>query len=299
MPYDPMNQVHPGPLEGIDRIHADTTQARTGNTEREQETWFAGVEEGQRRTEHNAAVRRSADGWKLVPIEPTPEMIKAWHDTYSKAVIKTGRSNRAYAAMLAAAPSPAPSAPGDAQKVYHFEQRSRFGPWIEVEKPTAKSVEFVKLSDAPAAGAQKVMIDFDQVGSAGPFRVVNGKVAVPAITVRDLVRMAARAAGDALTDAARDVLAERQRQISAEGWTPEHDDKNTAEQLALAAVCYALPQGDYTIPEPPEFWPWDVAWWKPGDRRRELVKAGALVLAEIERLDRAAIAAQQSEGSRA
>lgn len=115
MPYDPMNQVHPGPQEGIDRIPADTTQARTGNTEREQETWFAGIEEGQRRTEHNAAVRRSADGWKLVPIEPTPEMIKAWHDTYSKAVIKTGRSNRAYAAMLAAAPSPAPSAPGDAQ----------------------------------------------------------------------------------------------------------------------------------------------------------------------------------------
>ncbi|MGK0556123.1 hypothetical protein [Bordetella bronchiseptica] len=152
MPYDPMNQVHPGPQEGIDRIPADTTQARTGNTEREQETWFAGVEEGQRRTEHNAAVRRSADGWKLVPIEPTPEMIKAWHDTYSKAVIKTGRSNRAYAAMLAAAPSPAPSAPGDAQKVYHFEQRSRFGPWIEVEKPTAKSVEFVKRSGAPAAG---------------------------------------------------------------------------------------------------------------------------------------------------
>lgn len=100
-------------------------------------------------------------------------------------------------------------------------------------------------------------------------------------------------AGDALTDAARDVLAERQRQISAEGWTPEHDDNNTAEQLALAAVCYALPQGDYTIPEPPEFWPWDVAWWKPGDRRRELVKAGALILAEIERLDRAAIAARQ------
>ncbi|MCY1221468.1 hypothetical protein D9M72_335260 [compost metagenome] len=100
----------------------------------------------------------------------------------------------------------------------------------------------------------------------------------------------------ALTDAARDVLAERQRQISTEGWTPEHDDKNTAEQLALAAVCYALPQGDYTIPEPPEFWPWEVAWWKPGDRRRELIKAGALILAEIERLDRAAIAAQQGKG---
>lgn len=68
MPYDPMNQVHPGPLEGIDRIHADTAQARTGNTEREQEAWFAGVEEGQRRTEHNAAVRSA---W--MPIDSAPK----------------------------------------------------------------------------------------------------------------------------------------------------------------------------------------------------------------------------------
>lgn len=68
MPYDPMNQVHPGPQEGIDRIPGDATQARTGNTEREQETWFAGVEEGQRRTEHNAAVRSA---W--MPIDSAPK----------------------------------------------------------------------------------------------------------------------------------------------------------------------------------------------------------------------------------
>ncbi len=36
----------------------------------------------------------------------------------------------------------------------------------------------------------------------------------------------------------------------------------------------------------PTFWPWFAQWWKPGDRRRELVKAGALILADIERLDR-------------
>ncbi|MGV2894206.1 hypothetical protein ACNPPY_00290 [Achromobacter sp. AGC78] len=44
--------------------------------------------------------------WKLVPVEPTPQMIKAWHDAYSNAAIKTGRSGRAYAAMLDAAPCP-------------------------------------------------------------------------------------------------------------------------------------------------------------------------------------------------
>lgn len=113
--YDPMNQVHPGPTEPVDRIPADATQARTGNTEREQETWFAGIEEGQRRTEHNAAVRGQTDGWKLVPIEPTPKMIKAWHDIYSTAVVKTGRSSRAYDALIKAAPTPPASAQDDAK----------------------------------------------------------------------------------------------------------------------------------------------------------------------------------------
>ncbi|HCF3475434.1 TPA: hypothetical protein ACHSVP_002604 [Pseudomonas aeruginosa] len=34
-------------------------------------------------------------------------------------------------------------------------------------------------------------------------------------------------------------------------------------------------------------WPWDEQWWKPSTARRDLVKACALALAEIERLDRA------------
>lgn len=82
------------------------------------------------------------------------------------------------------------------------------------------------------------------------------------------------------SDAARDVLAERERQKSVEGWTPEHDDEHNDEQLALAAACYALGS--------PTFWPWENRWWKPKDRRRNLVRAGALILAEIERIDRQA-----------
>lgn len=35
-----------------------------------------------------------------------------------------------------------------------------------------------------------------------------------------------------------DVIAERQRQQSAEGWTPEHDDEHCNGELAMAAVCY-------------------------------------------------------------
>jgi hypothetical protein len=37
-----------------------------------------------------------------------------------------------------------------------------------------------------------------------------------------------------------------------------------------------------------DLWPWHDDWWKPKDRRRDLIRAAALIVAEIERLDRAA-----------
>ena len=89
-----------------------------------------------------------------------------------------------------------------------------------------------------------------------------------------------------VTNAARDVLAERHRQVTAEGWTPERDDKYTKRELAYAASNYAVSELKHG--DPPITWPWDKRWWKPTTPRRNLVKAGALILAEIERLDRAA-----------
>lgn len=90
-----------------------------------------------------------------------------------------------------------------------------------------------------------------------------------------------------LTAAAKDVLAERLRQMSAEGWTPERDDTYHDSELADAAACYALHAHNQGFPTPAH-WPWDRAWWKQTNPRRDLVKAGALILAEIERIDRAA-----------
>ncbi|KAG0772651.1 hypothetical protein G6F22_015557 [Rhizopus arrhizus] len=100
-----------------------------------------------------------------------------------------------------------------------------------------------------------------------------------------------------LSSAARDVLAERQRQMNAEGWPLEHDDSYTDEQLARAAVCYALPQGDYEIPEPPEFWPWDPAWWKPGHRRRELIETAIQKIEELKRQTKVDISAFFPDGA--
>jgi hypothetical protein len=89
------------------------------------------------------------------------------------------------------------------------------------------------------------------------------------------------------SEAARDVLAERQRQIFEEGWSAEHDlDFNGSGKLARAAACYAA----YRQDDPrPITWPWNPRWWKL-NKRRNLVKAGALIIAEIERLDRLAAA---------
>jgi len=104
---------------------------------------------------------------------------------------------------------------------------------------------------------------------------------------------------ETISRAAQDMLAERQRQISVEGWDDTHDDCNDKSELAQAAACYALSgtpadeavfiHGRWEDPRD-LFWPWtwDRSWWKPTNRRRDLVKAGALILAEIERLDRAA-----------
>ncbi len=84
-----------------------------------------------------------------------------------------------------------------------------------------------------------------------------------------------------------DLLNERIRQKAEEGWTDEHDDHHVHGELARAAACYAAP-----IPlnddDAPLTWPWDKKWWKSTSQRRNLVKAGALIIAEIERLDRAA-----------
>jgi len=112
------------------------------------------------------------------------------------------------------------------------------------------------------------------------------------------------------------IEAERQRQIKKEGWTPEHDDKHTDGSLAMAAVCFAMPRRVY---EPQELAkgmiyadPWPESWARRWDRRflygerrtnpgnvppnpgtyshaerlELLIKAGALIAAEIDRLHR-------------
>ncbi|MDD9058265.1 ead/Ea22-like family protein [Escherichia coli] len=91
----------------------------------------------------------------------------------------------------------------------------------------------------------------------------------------------------AFNPALLDVISERQRQRAVEGWTSEHDDAYQNSELADAAACYAINAHNQGL-STPAHWPWAPDWWKQSGPRRDLVKAGALILAEIERIDRAA-----------
>lgn len=84
------------------------------------------------------------------------------------------------------------------------------------------------------------------------------------------------------------VVAERLRQIEGEGWSPEHDDQHPPGELARAGGCYADRAGlpGRTLSDIPDRWPWAYDWWKPAGFRRDLVRAGALILAEGEKFDR-------------
>ncbi|EPW8902571.1 hypothetical protein ACWQTE_002055, partial [Pseudomonas aeruginosa] len=102
---------------------------------------------------------------------------------------------------------------------------------------------------------------------------------------RQLLSILAAAPGKEVPQAWIDVQEERRRQITAEGWTPEHDDLYCAAELPRAAAAYILNGAN---DEAPAIWPFVAKWWKPRDARSNYVRAGALILAEIERLDRAA-----------
>lgn len=84
------------------------------------------------------------------------------------------------------------------------------------------------------------------------------------------------------------IAAERRRQIEQEGWTPEHDDQHADGDLYDAAMCYLRASRlDQSCAQPvPDLWPWTRQWWKPKDRLSNLVRAGALFLAEQERTNR-------------
>lgn len=93
-----------------------------------------------------------------------------------------------------------------------------------------------------------------------------------------------------------EIAAERERQISKCGWTPEHDKGHRSGELNDAAVAYATAASWLARGESQEFvqlleascgvpWPWESKYWNPDHTQvGNLIKAGALIAAEIDRL---------------
>lgn len=278
-----LSQVAPGPL-GLEA--PDDTLARTGNTARDQEMYVAGIRTGEENAKHNAAIRAAA-GW--LPIESAPKdgtpILAFWPG--GPAAVVSGRS---YGMTLG-------------ERIAHVGGRTNAQGYIEFGSPMAvnaliqhvlRDIDCTRQDDDGAYQA-RYRLPGGQWSSWG--HVVCGvKGHEQELRYLPSERRPAPAAGDAQTDAARDVLFERKRQREVEGFDNKHDDHYISGDLAMAGATYAINAAANISAfrwctkddAAPDEWPWPNRWWKPSTTRRDLVKAGALILAEIERLDRAA-----------
>ena len=81
------------------------------------------------------------------------------------------------------------------------------------------------------------------------------------------------------------IAVERERQVKDEGYNAEHDQVHTPMTLARAAVSYILCNDENKRKVArTTYWPWEDKYYKPRDMKRNLIRAGALVAAAIDRL---------------
>ncbi len=169
---------------------------------------------------------------------------------------------------------------------------------VDVAARICRAIAELPDRDSPADWPQAMLVTHEELRTIVEAELMT---AAPAAVERE---------STALCQAARDVLEERARQTSAEGYAPEHDDEHWAGDLVRAAVSYAWPTYPSTYGDPdkedghqpykwcPQLWPWDQSDWKPRGKRRNLVRAAALLIADIERLDRAAARCGSNKESR-
>jgi hypothetical protein len=84
----------------------------------------------------------------------------------------------------------------------------------------------------------------------------------------------------------KEIAAKRLLQIAL-GYYAEHDDLHQQGEIVQMGVAYACRASEDFIPSDVA-WPWDEPMAEQKDARNDLLVAGALIVAEIERLDRKA-----------
>ncbi len=85
-----------------------------------------------------------------------------------------------------------------------------------------------------------------------------------------------------------EILHEREKQLKK--WSPEHDAEHQYGSLAKAAACLAVNHTDARVEDPAGYSseedPWGLIKRYGDDEVRALVIAGALIIAELERMER-------------
>lgn len=169
---------------------------------------------------------------------------------------------------------------------YEMESIDRFiGGESHVEEREKDAGEWLKYADVARAWPQRAS------GEAVGYVDKGGFAMLLAGTIKELSLHRRHSRYDQVPlfthpadpSALRAIATERQRQIDSEGWTHEHDDEHGDDEIAEAAAAYALPSETRRLLKNLP----GSTWVKGGERIRELVKAGALIVAEIERLERA------------
>ncbi len=96
---------------------------------------------------------------------------------------------------------------------------------------------------------------------------------------------------------AREIVEKRVRQQVHHGFWAEHDDRYQFGELPMAAATYAVVAARPSMRTHyrKTLWPWPDHWLRDGAPRELLINAAALIIAEIERLERMA-PANSSEG---
>lgn len=256
-----------------------------------------------------ASVRLAAPAQPLAP----EHLFELWWAEY----MPEANQARAWEAWCAA-PKAEPAAPGapsdDVRSVYSRSMDLVRTFWQQHTKSDALSMTMAELHAdvelvirAARGAAQAAPVDAQRSALEDAARALVEAIEYTPLGLRSIkalekVRAALSSSAQGapvdapeLTQASRDVLAERQRQISAEGWTLEHDDVHRSGEIRQAAACYVAGHRDLLVDSiGAPLWPWSWG-FKPADPRRMLVKGLALGLAEIERLDRVAARAAQKE----
>lgn len=142
-----------------------------------------------------------------------------------------------------------------------------------------------QLANRGGLSPLEVLCILDHKGGGEKYVDPNGLLAARVAEYKHVLAQEGKPPAPAIGDGAELILQERIRQVSQEGWSMNRDLSHSQGELAMAAVAYTkatyIDDGSY----PPLSWPasWDRKWWKPGNPIRMLVKAGALIAAEIDR----------------